>query len=50
MESPLLTLDNCLIIPHIGSATVETRAQMALLAARNLLAGVRGEPLPHAVG
>jgi glyoxylate reductase len=49
MESPLLTLDNCLIIPHIGSGTVETRAQMALLAARNVLAGVKGEALPHAV-
>lgn len=48
-DSPLLTLDNCLIVPHIASASVTTRAKMALMAAENLLAGLRGERLPHCV-
>jgi lactate dehydrogenase-like 2-hydroxyacid dehydrogenase len=44
---PLTRRDDCLVVPHIGSATVATRARMAELAARNLLAGLRGEPLPQ---
>jgi glyoxylate reductase len=40
----LLTLDNVVLLPHIGSATVETRAAMAELAARNAIAIARGEP------
>nr|XP_023400894.1 glyoxylate reductase/hydroxypyruvate reductase isoform X3 [Loxodonta africana] len=43
---PLLTLKNCVILPHIGSATYRTRNIMSLLAANNLLAGLRGEPMP----
>eukprot|EP00069_Balaena_mysticetus_P013705 bmy_02847T0 len=43
---PLLTLKNCVILPHIGSATHRTRNTMSLLAANNLLAGLRGEPMP----
>lgn len=35
------------ILPHIGSATYATRSTMAVLAANNLLAGLRGEPMPH---
>jgi glyoxylate reductase len=46
---PLHSLDNCLIVPHLGSATVSTRDRMARMAAANLLAGVRGERLPHCV-
>jgi phosphoglycerate dehydrogenase-like enzyme len=46
-DSPLLTLDNCLIVPHIGSASVATRTRIAVMAAENLLAGLRGERLPH---
>jgi lactate dehydrogenase-like 2-hydroxyacid dehydrogenase len=49
MDDPLLTLDNCLIVPHVGSATEATRGRMASMAAANLLAGVRGEPLPNVV-
>lgn len=46
MDDLLLTLPNCLIVPHIASASVATRGKMAELAARNLLAGLRGEVLP----
>jgi lactate dehydrogenase-like 2-hydroxyacid dehydrogenase len=49
MDDPLVGLDNCLIVPHIASASRATRARMAEMAAANLLAGVRGEPLPTPV-
>jgi glyoxylate reductase len=45
----LLSLPNVIITPHLGSATVETRRRMAELSVQNLLAGLRGEPLPHQV-
>jgi len=45
----LLGLNNVTLVPHLGSATVETRRAMAELAARNALAAVRGEPLPTPV-
>jgi lactate dehydrogenase-like 2-hydroxyacid dehydrogenase len=45
----LLGLENCIVLPHIASATLATRGRMAAMAAANLLAGVRGEPLPTAV-
>ena len=41
----LLTLNNCLVVPHIGSASVRTRTEMARLAVENLIAGLRGEPM-----
>ncbi|HEX2391309.1 MAG TPA: D-glycerate dehydrogenase [Solirubrobacterales bacterium] len=41
----LLALENAVLVPHLGSATVETRRAMAELAARNAIAAVRGEPL-----
>lgn len=44
---PLYSAPNCLITPHIGSATTNTRRRMAELAAENLLAGLSGERLPH---
>ncbi|MDR6585610.1 D-glycerate dehydrogenase [Herbaspirillum sp. BH-1] len=47
VESPLLTLSNVVALPHIGSATHETRLAMAELAVTNLIAGLRGEPVPH---
>ncbi|MFI5321451.1 MAG: 2-hydroxyacid dehydrogenase [Myxococcota bacterium] len=46
-DSPLLAAPNLVLAPHIGSATRETRARMAELCVRNLLAGLRGEELPH---
>ncbi len=48
-DHPLYATPGCLIVPHIGSATETTRRRMAELACQNLLAGVRGEPLPHRV-
>jgi glyoxylate reductase len=48
-DHPLYSLPNALITPHIGSASRVTRDAMATQAARNLLAGLRGEPLPRAV-
>ena len=49
-DHPLVDLPNCTIVPHVGSATVATREAMADLAVDNLLAGLRGEPLPAAAG
>jgi len=48
-DDPLLSLPTCLVVPHIGSATQRTRDRMAEKAARNVIAGLRGEPLPDAV-
>ena len=44
-DDPLLTLENCLIVPHIASASVATRREMSRIAAVNLLSGIRGERL-----
>jgi glyoxylate reductase len=46
VDSPLIELPNCIIVPHIASGSIATRTRMAEIAARNLIAGVRGEPLP----
>jgi lactate dehydrogenase-like 2-hydroxyacid dehydrogenase len=48
-DDPLLSLDNCLVVPHIASASRATRSKMAEMAAANLLAGVRGERIPTPV-
>jgi lactate dehydrogenase-like 2-hydroxyacid dehydrogenase len=48
-DDPLLSLENCLVVPHIASASRATRGKMAEMAAANLLAGVRGERLPTPV-
>jgi lactate dehydrogenase-like 2-hydroxyacid dehydrogenase len=48
-DHPLLTLPNVTVLPHIGSASITTREKMAFMAAQNLLAGLRGERLPHCV-
>jgi glyoxylate reductase len=46
---PLMRQERAIVVPHIGSASVGTRTRMAELAVENLLAGLRGEPLPHCV-
>jgi glyoxylate reductase len=45
----LLTMNNVTLLPHVGSATAETRLRMAELAAENLLTGLRGERPPNLV-
>ena len=42
-------LDNVVIVPHIGSASVITRGKMATMAATNLVAGLKGEVPPNLV-
>lgn len=49
LESPLLTLDNLLITPHIGSASHPAREKMATMAIANLIAGLQNQPLPYCV-
>jgi lactate dehydrogenase-like 2-hydroxyacid dehydrogenase len=44
-DHKLLTLPNCVVLPHIASASIATRSKMAVLAAENLIAGVLGKPL-----
>ncbi len=45
----LRTLDNCVSVPHIGSASLETRTRMALIAAENIVAVLSGHPPPNVV-
>jgi lactate dehydrogenase-like 2-hydroxyacid dehydrogenase len=49
VDHPLVALENCLVVPHIASASRATRGKMASMAAQNLLAGLRGERLPTPV-
>jgi glyoxylate reductase len=48
-DDPLLSLDSCLVVPHIASASRATRGKMAEMAAANLLAGLSSERLPTPV-
>ncbi len=48
-DSPLLDLDNVVLTPHIGSASIETRSRMAEICARNLVAGLQGQRPPNLV-
>lgn len=47
---PLLSLPNCIITPHIGSASVDARTGIGIRAAENIIAGLNGEPLPYPIG
>ncbi|KAH8550000.1 glyoxylate reductase [Umbelopsis sp. PMI_123] len=49
LTSKLLQLQNCVVVPHIGSATLETRDEMGLMAVRNLEAGILDKALPTSV-
>ena len=48
-DHPLLDMENVTILPHFGSATIQTRRKMAEISIQNLLLGLRGEPLLHTV-
>ena len=48
-DNPLLQMPNVAVLPHIGSATEETRGAMSRLAAENIIAASKGERLPHVV-
>jgi phosphoglycerate dehydrogenase-like enzyme len=47
--NPLLNMPNVAVLPHIGSATKQAREAMAVIAAKNVIAGLQGKPLPYPV-
>lgn len=49
MKAGLADLDNVVVCPHLGSATIATRSRMATMAAENLIAIVKGERAPNCV-
>jgi glyoxylate reductase len=49
LDSPLLTLHNIIIAPHIASASTTSREKMSWMAAQTLIAGLQGDRLPHCV-
>ena len=48
-EHPLVTIPNCIVVPHIASASIVTRNEMARLAVENCLAVLNGTTPPHCV-
>lgn len=48
-DHPLLTLDNCVVLPHIASATLKSRNAMSELCARNIIEALNGNPMPAEV-
>ncbi|KAK1126003.1 hypothetical protein K0M31_005534 [Melipona bicolor] len=44
LDNELLKLDNCVILPHIGSAAIETREEMSIITAKNIMAVLKGVP------
>jgi glyoxylate/hydroxypyruvate/2-ketogluconate reductase len=48
-NNPLLSMNNVVTLPHIGSATYETRFKMAMTAATNLVKGLQGETPPNLI-
>ena len=49
LDSELLALDNCLVLPHIGSASTVCRTEMASISVENALAAALGRPMPYEV-
>ena len=49
LRDPLITLDNVVLVPHLGTATHKTRLTMATMATENLFAGLKRQRLPHIV-
>jgi glyoxylate reductase len=48
-DNPLLSMENVCVLPHIGSATQETREKMALMAAQNIIKALQGEKMPQVI-
>ncbi len=48
-ENVLLTMPNAIVLPHIGTSTIETREEMVRLIADNVLAAAQGEAIPYVV-
>ncbi len=48
-DDPLLALDNVIVLPHIGTQTLETGIKMSVLATQNAIAALTGEPMPTCV-
>jgi len=48
-DDPLISLDNCIIVPHIASASVATRLRMSTMAADNLINGLKGKRMANCV-
>ena len=49
VDHSIAVIDNLVVVPHIASASVATRQKMSLMAAQNLIAGLKGERLPNCV-
>ncbi|KAF0714838.1 glyoxylate reductase/hydroxypyruvate reductase-like [Aphis craccivora] len=49
LDHPLTSLDNVLLLPHIGTNTYETEEEMAMITVQNILAVVDGRPMPNEV-
>jgi len=49
LDDPLLRMPNCVVLPHVGSATVATRRRMMGLAVANVQAALSGGPMPACV-
>ena len=49
-DHPLVKEERCVVLPHVGSATFETRKGMALLTVRNVVGGVMGGKMPTELG
>lgn len=48
-NNPLLDMENVCVLPHIGSATEETREKMAMMAAENIVRALKGEQMPQVI-
>jgi len=48
-DDSMLKLDNVIVLPHIGTQTLATSTNMSIMGAQNLIAGLKGEPMPNCV-